>query len=165
LRFFTLGFVWNGFTAHDSNFSDRFGAQYPIKLPLGAATVQCYASSLMRPLVAWEGGSEVGIRNYWTRFGLILVASSISTAFHLAAASSQQKGGDPMSAAVDLFLQARTSESDVEARKLMTAHLEDQYLHDKRLSVRVRSGRLVAYNFEPSKISSSGDKEFVGRSQ
>jgi hypothetical protein len=110
--------------------------------------------------VAWEGRSEVGIRNYWTRFGLILVASSISTVSYLAAASSQQSGGNPMSAAVDLFLQARTSESDVEARKLMTAHLEDQYLHDKRLSVRVRSGRLVAYNFEPSKISPSGEKEF-----
>ena len=110
--------------------------------------------------MAWEGRSEVGIRNYWTRFGLTLVASIIFTVSYLAAASSQQTGGNPMSAAVDLFLQARTSESDVEARKLMTAHLEDQYLHDKRLSVRVKSGRLVAYNFEPSKISPSGEKEF-----
>lgn len=65
-----------------------------------------------------------------------------------------------MSVAVDLFMQARTAESDVEARKLMTARLEDEYLHSKRLSVRVKSGRIVAYNFDPSKMSQSGDKSF-----
>jgi len=92
-----------------------------------------------------------------------MVVFAISFSFYfsgLAVASSEQKASDPKSAAVDLFMQARTSESDVEARKLMTAHLENQYLRDKRLSVRVKSGRLVAYNFEPSKISPSGEKEF-----
>ena len=103
------------------------------------------------------------IKNYWARFGLILVVSGISFVLYLcelATAASEKKGNDPQSAAVDLFFQARTLESDVEARKLMTAHLENQYLHNKRLSVRVKSGRLVAYNFEPSSISNSGEKEF-----
>ncbi|MFN8008486.1 MAG: hypothetical protein U0V70_15990 [Terriglobia bacterium] len=68
--------------------------------------------------------------------------------------------GDAKTAAVDLFMQARTLESDVEARKLMTANLENHYLRNKRLSVRVRSGRVVAYNFDPDKIAMLGDKAF-----
>ena len=105
----------------------------------------------------------MGFRYYWRSLGFIFPVFGFSTFFCLigpGASLSQQAGGDPKSAAVDLFMQARTLESDVEARKLMTAHLEDDYLHNKRLSVRVKSGRVVAYNFDSSKISSSGEKEF-----
>lgn len=62
--------------------------------------------------------------------------------------------------AVDEFMTARMPADSVEARKLMTAGLEDEYLHSKRLSVRVRSGRVVAFEYDPAGITSSGDKEF-----
>jgi len=61
---------------------------------------------------------------------------------------------------VEAFMSARTLEHNVEARKLMTADLEHDYLHKKRLSIRVRSGRVVAFDFDPAKIAQSGDKEF-----
>lgn len=61
---------------------------------------------------------------------------------------------------IDEFMTARLPADSVEARKLMTATLEDEYLHSKRLSVRVRSGRVVAFEFDPSRIITSGDKEF-----
>jgi len=67
---------------------------------------------------------------------------------------------DLQDAVVEAFMAARTLEYDVEARKLMTAGLEHDYLHKKRLSIRVRSGRVVAFNFDPAKIVQSGDKEF-----
>jgi hypothetical protein len=67
---------------------------------------------------------------------------------------------DLKSAVVEAFMAARTLEHNVEARKLMTADLEHDYLHKKRLSIRVRSGRVVAFNFDPAKIVQSGDKEF-----
>ncbi len=68
---------------------------------------------------------------------------------------------DLRGAVVEQFMAARTLEHDVEARKLMTATLEDHYLHNKRLSIRVRSGRVVSFNFDSSKITPSGDKEFA----
>ena len=67
---------------------------------------------------------------------------------------------DLKAAVVEAFMSARTLEHNVEARKLMTAALEHAYLHKKRLSIRVRTGRVVAFNFDPSKIVPSGDKEF-----
>ncbi len=51
-KFRALGFVWDVFTAHDSDFGERFCTQYSSKLPLGAVAVQCYASSLTRPELA-----------------------------------------------------------------------------------------------------------------
>jgi hypothetical protein len=110
-----------------------------------------------------QGRSKVGIRHSWERLGLFYAFLVFPIVFCFSGYGDtfgQQAGGDPKSAAIDLFMQARTSESDVEARKWMTAHLEDQYLHSKRLSVRVKSGRVVAYNFDSSKISPSGDKSF-----
>jgi hypothetical protein len=67
---------------------------------------------------------------------------------------------DLKAAVVEAFMSARTLEHNVEARKLMTADLEHAYLHKKRLSIRVRTGRVVAFNFDASKIVPSGDKEF-----
>ena len=74
--------------------------------------------------------------------------------------SLQNSSSDLKAAAVEAFMSARTLEHNVEARKLMTADLEHDYLHKKRLSIRVRSGRVVAFDFDPAKISQSGDKEF-----
>jgi len=73
---------------------------------------------------------------------------------------AQNTSIDLRAAAVEAFMAARTLEHNVEARKLMTANLEDDYLHNKRLSIRVRSGRVVAFNFDPAKIAQSGEKEF-----
>jgi hypothetical protein len=67
---------------------------------------------------------------------------------------------DLRAAVVEAFMAARTLEHNVEARKLMTADLEHDYLKSKRLSIRVRSGRVVAFDFDPAKIVPSGDKEF-----
>jgi len=67
---------------------------------------------------------------------------------------------DLRAAAVEAFMAARTLEHDVEARKLMTADLEHDYLHKKRLSIRVRSGRVVAFDFDPARIVQSNQKEF-----
>jgi len=61
---------------------------------------------------------------------------------------------------VEAFMAARTIENDVEARKLMTAGLEHDYTHKKRLSIRVRSGRLVSFDFDPARITQSGNKTF-----
>jgi len=74
--------------------------------------------------------------------------------------SFQNSPFDLKAAVVEAFMSARTLEHNVEARKLMTAHLEHDYLHKKRLSIRVRSGRVVAFDFDPAKITPSGDKEF-----
>lgn len=75
---------------------------------------------------------------------------------------SAQAGGitDLRALAVENFMAARTLEHNVEARKLMTASLEEDYLRGKRLSIRVRSGRVVAFNFDPASIKGSGDKQF-----
>lgn len=54
--------------------------------------------------------------------------------------------------AVKTFMSSRTLRHDVEARKLMTARLEKKYLQDKRLSIRVRSGRIATFSFNPSSI-------------
>jgi hypothetical protein len=73
---------------------------------------------------------------------------------------AQNTSVDLRAAAVEAFMAARTLEHNVEARKLMTANLEDDYLHNKRLSIRVRSGRVAAFNFDPARITQSGEKEF-----
>ena len=62
--------------------------------------------------------------------------------------------------AVKAFMAARTLRHNVEARKLMTARLEKRYLRGKRLSIRVRSGRIAAFNFSPAAIFPLGKDEF-----
>jgi hypothetical protein len=75
--------------------------------------------------------------------------------------SQTPTGKDLRALAVENFMTARTLEHNVEARKLMTASLEEDYLKGKRLSIRVRSGRVVAFNFDPASIKASNDKEFA----
>jgi len=134
-------------------------------MPFGAVTVQCYASIVHRGIIGYDklGRLKVSIRNYWrsTPFTFTFFwFPAFFCLFGLGTAFGRGADADTKSASVDLFMVARTMESDVEARKLMTANLEDAYLHNKRLSVRVRSGRVVAYSFDPFKISSNGEKEF-----
>lgn len=62
--------------------------------------------------------------------------------------------------AVKAFMAARTLRHNVEARKLMTAKLEKRYLRGKRLSIRVRSGRIAAFNFSPAAIFDVGGDKF-----
>jgi hypothetical protein len=61
---------------------------------------------------------------------------------------------------VEAFMSARMLENNVAARNLMTANLEDAYLHNKKLSVRVRSGRIAAFDFDPASIETPNNKEF-----
>jgi len=67
---------------------------------------------------------------------------------------------DLRAAAVESFMAARTLPHNVEARKLMTASLEDDYLRAKRF-IRVRSGRVVAFDFNAANIRATSDKEFA----
>ena len=60
---------------------------------------------------------------------------------------------------VESFMAARTLPNNVEARKLMTASLEDDYIRGKK-SIRMRSGRVVAFDFKAADIKSPNDKEF-----
>lgn len=93
------------------------------------------------PFLAWLAGSC-----------LIVSAGS---------AEAQTVGGTDLKAlTVEQFMAARTLEHNVEARRLMTAGLEQDYTRGKRLAIRVKSGRVVAFNFEPSAIRVSGEKEF-----
>jgi len=68
--------------------------------------------------------------------------------------------GESRTAAVDVFMNARLLEHNVAARNLMTANLENAYLRNKKLSVRVKSGRIVSYDFDPERMITSGEKEF-----
>lgn len=61
---------------------------------------------------------------------------------------------------VKAFMAARTLRHNVAARKLMTARLEKRYLRGKRLSIRVRSGRVAAFYFRPAGIFPLGDDKF-----
>ena len=61
---------------------------------------------------------------------------------------------------VKAFMAARTLRHNVEARKLMTAGLEKRYLRGKRLSIRVRSGRVAAFDFSPAAIFPLGKDKF-----
>jgi len=65
---------------------------------------------------------------------------------------SQDFDQNSQRAAVKAFMSSRTLRHDVEARKLMTARLEKKYVQDKRLSIRVRSGRIATFNFDTSSI-------------
>lgn len=61
---------------------------------------------------------------------------------------------------VRAFMTARTLRHNVEARKLMTAALEKRYLRGKRLSIRVRSGRVAAFDFRPTSVFPLGKGKF-----
>ena len=80
----------------------------------------------------------------------------------LSSESAEQKvsSSDLRALAAENFMASRTLENNVETRKLMTADLEHDYLRGKRLSIRVRSGRVVAFDFDPSSIKASNDNEF-----
>lgn len=80
----------------------------------------------------------------------------------LAANALAQKpdSSDLRALAVEAFMTARTLPHNVEARKLMTDSLEEDYLRGKRLSIRVRSGRVVAFDFGPAAIKGHGDRAF-----
>ena len=67
-------------------------------------------------------------------------------------ALSQDFDQNSKRAAVKACMSSRTLRHDVEARKLMTARLEKKYIQDKRLSIRVRSGRIATFNFDISSI-------------
>jgi len=73
---------------------------------------------------------------------------------------AESSGSDLRGLAVKNFMIARTLPQNVEARKLMTASLEREYLRGKRLSIRVRSGRIVSFNVAPSAIRDLGDQAF-----
>jgi hypothetical protein len=88
-------------------------------------------------------------------FGLFVFCSSPGKHF-----GQQASTTDLRTSIVEGFMSARTLPHDVEARKLMTASLEENYMHGKRLSIRVRSGRVVAYDFSPSSIKTGDDSEF-----
>jgi hypothetical protein len=87
---------------------------------------------------------------------LLLILSSAS----LLTAAEAKVSGEACAAAVEAFMNARLLEHNVAARNLMTANLENAYLRSKKLSVRVKSGRIVTYDFDPAKITHSGEKEF-----
>lgn len=73
---------------------------------------------------------------------------------------SQENTPDSKATAVDAFMTARMLEHNVTARNLMTARLESDYLRGKKLSVRVKAGRIISYNFDPSTLSAGDSKKF-----
>ena len=75
------------------------------------------------------------------------------------ALGQNSSGSDLRALAVESFIAARTLPHNVEARKLMTASLEEDYLRGKRF-IRVRSGRVVAFDFNAAAIKTPNDKEF-----
>ena len=135
--------------------------------PVYPGNFACYAtiallkkSDVVVPILIKEEGVKTRGR-IKISLGYLLIcfcAFSLCTKSTLAQAKNEY---DLRAAVVEQFMAARTFEYDVEARKLMTASLEDDYLHNKRLSIRVRSGRVVSFNFDASKITPSGDKAFT----
>lgn len=90
-----------------------------------------------------------------------LVYIGIALVWVSAAPAQAQDSSHPSKVnTVRAFMAARTLRHNVEARKLMTAGLEKRYLRGKRLSIRVRSGRVAAFNFRPATISSRGNNKF-----
>ncbi|MEW5975555.1 MAG: hypothetical protein AB1898_07085 [Acidobacteriota bacterium] len=83
-----------------------------------------------------------------------------AVAAQVMSSAPQDGSSDLRVSAVEAFMSARTLNHNVEARKLMTASLENEYLKSKRLSVRVRSGRVVAFTFDLKSLTVSGDDEF-----
>ena len=91
----------------------------------------------------------------------ITVLSSICTVVLLQFPflAQNSSGSDFRALAVESFMTARTLPHNVEARKLMTASLEEDYSRGKK-SIRMRSGRVVAFDFKAADIKSPNDKEF-----
>ena len=76
------------------------------------------------------------------------------------ALAQSSSGSDLRAVVVESFMAARTLPSNVEARKLMTASLEEDYIRGKK-SIRIRSGRVVAFDFNAADIKAPSDKEFA----
>lgn len=91
----------------------------------------------------------------------ITVFSCIGTLMILQppALAQSSSGSDLRALVVESFMAARTLPHNVEARKLMTASLEEDYSRGKK-SIRMRSGRVVAFDFKAADIKSPNDKEF-----
>jgi hypothetical protein len=102
---------------------------------------------------------EVGLKTR-TIIRFLLWLSPLCLILNSPLRAAETRPDDPKEAAVNAFMAARTLADNVEARKLMTAGLEKKYLRGRGLSTRMRSGRVVAFDFNPSQIQSSGDKEF-----
>ena len=90
----------------------------------------------------------------------LLTGSCLSLSFNFFLAAAQSQPMDSKEKAVSAFMAARTLPDNTEARKLMTSALEGRYLRNKKLSTRVRGGRVAAFDYDPSKIQASGEKEF-----
>ena len=97
------------------------------------------------------------------RYSLIICVQVLSaTVFGLLAlAISQDSAQDSKVSVVKTFMAARALRHNVEARKRMTARLEKAYLRGKRLSIRVRSGRVAAFNFRPTSIFPIDHEKFL----
>jgi hypothetical protein len=90
----------------------------------------------------------------------LLRASSLCLCLNLLLLAGETQPPDSKEAVVNAFMAARTLPDNTEARKLMTAALEGRYLRSKKLSTRVRGGRVAAFDYDPSRIQTSGEKEF-----
>lgn len=97
------------------------------------------------------------------RYPLIICVQVLSAAVFglLPLAIPQDSAQDSKVSVVKAFMAARTLRHNVEARKRMTARLEKAYLHDKRLSIRVRSGRVAAFRFRPTSIFPIDHEKFL----
>ena len=85
---------------------------------------------------------------------------SLCLCLNLILHAAETSPADSKEAVVNAFMAARTLPDNTESRKLMTAALEARYLKNKKLSTRVRGGRVAAFDYDPAKIQTSGEKEF-----
>jgi len=89
----------------------------------------------------------------------VLSLTCILMMLKIPALAQSSSDSDLRTSLVDNFMAARTLPNNVEARKLMTAGLEEDYTRGKR-SIRMRSGRVVAFDFKAADIKAQNDKEF-----
>jgi len=91
---------------------------------------------------------------------VLLKIPSLCLCLNLLLPAAETRPPDSKEAVVNAFMAARTLPDNTEARKLMTAALEGRYLKNKKLSTRVRGGRVAAFDYDPARIQTSGEKEF-----
>lgn len=102
---------------------------------------------------------KIGLHRYPLIISLLVLPT---LAFGLLAlAISQDSSQDSKVSVVKTFMAARALRHNVEARKQMTARLEKAYLRGKRLSIRVRSGRVAAFSFRPTSIFPIDHEKFL----
>lgn len=89
----------------------------------------------------------------------VLTLMCTQVLLQLPAFAQSSSGSDLRASVVESFMWARTLPHNVEARKLMTASLEEDYTRGKK-SIRMRSGRVVAFDFKAADIKAPNDKEF-----